>query len=294
MTVDTNPQWPVAVQALLVAFEQARIVEADGSERWSARQLGKLLGYSQWQAFQGPITKAKTSCEDLGAATSHHFIPVNEMIVIGKGGKRSIDDIELTRFACYLIAQNGDPAKRPQIGAMQIYFAIQTLKQEHLEKALELEAKRQAEMQRLDARDAVKKHNVSLVETAATAGVTQFRNFNGAGVKGLYGMSQAKVLERKGLPAGENHIDFAGFEELGAYLFKATQAEAKIKREGIKGQRNASAAHKEIGEKVRAFIIDIGGTPPEDLPPQEHIDKVRRRIEPPAAAKPKIAKKDAA
>jgi len=294
MTVDAKPEWPIPIQKLLVDFEAARYVEADGGERWSARQLCKLLGYSAWQAFQAPISKAQATCLDLKVPVPNHFIPDNKKVDIGSGAKRDKSDFELTRFACYLIAQNGDPAKRWQIAAMQIYFAIQTLKQEQLAKAQELEAKRQAEVQRLDARDAVKKHNVSLAETAATAGVTQFRNFNGAGVKGLYGMSQAKVLEHKGLPAGQNHIDYAGLEELGAYLFKATQAEAKIKREGIKGQRNASAAHKEIGEKVRNFIIDIGGTPPEDLPSQEHIDKVRRRIEPPAAAKPKLTKKDAA
>ena len=259
----------------MLAFENAAHHDDQG-EFWYARELRDLLGYASWEKFQPPITKAKAACQEMGEAVDDHFHHVVKMMPLGKGAQREVPDIELTRTACYWIAQNGDPTKRPEIAAAQTYFAIQTRRQE-----LADDAARQLtnDEKRVFLRDKLKEHNRLLAEAAATAGVSNFKNFNGAGLKGLYGgLNQAQVVRRKQLPAKSNHLDYAPHSELAANYFKATQAEEILKRSGHVGQRAAEAVHKKVGEDVRDLIRKQGNTLPEDVKPEDHIKDVRKRV----------------
>lgn len=266
------------IEELLLGFEKAAHHDEHG-EYWLARQLSPLLGYRDYRNFLNAVEKAKAACKEVGEAVEDHFGDVTVMIPLGKGAAREADDIQLTRFACYMIAQNGDPTKRPEIAAAQTYFAIQTRRQELTDEAL---AEREAltdDEKRVFLRDKLKEHNKLLAQAAKTAGVTNFPNFMGSGLKGLYGgLNQEQVARRKGVPKGK-HLDFAGHEELAANYFKATQTEAKLKREGITKQTAANKAHKEVGEAIRKTIKDLGGTMPEDLEAEpDHVDDVRKRI----------------
>lgn len=221
------------MEDLMLAFENAAQHDEDGSEYWLARDLQPLLGYKSWQKFTPLIKKAEAACAEVGEPVEDHFIHVGKMVAIGSGAEVERADAELTRFACYLIAQNGDPVKRPEIAAAQTYFAFQTRRQEIADQA----AKELTDDQkRVLLRDKLKEHNKLLAEAAQSSGVTNFRNFNGAGLKGLYGgLSQSQVLRRKKLPAGTNHLDHADHEELAANYFKATQTESRLRREGDVG-----------------------------------------------------------
>lgn len=266
------------IEELLLGFEKAAHHDEHG-EYWLARQLSPLLGYKDYRNFLNAAEKAKAACTEVGEVVEDHFGDVTVMIPTGKGAKRKSDDIQLTRFACYLIAQNGDPTKRPEIAAAQTYFAIQTRRQELTDEALAQRAALSDDEKRVFLRDKLKEHNRLLAQAAQTAGVKNFPNFMGAGLKGLYGgLNQEQVARRKGVPKGK-HLDFAGHEELAANYFKATQTEAKLRREGITKQTDANKAHKQVGEAIRKTIEDLGGTMPEDLKAEpDHVDDVRKRI----------------
>ncbi len=266
------------IEELLLGFEKAANHDEHG-EYWLARQLSPLLGYKDYRNFLNAVEKAKAACTEVGEAVDDHFGDVTVMIPTGKGAKREADDIQLTRFACYLIAQNGDPTKRPEIAAAQTYFAIQTRRQELTDEALAERAALSDDEKRVFLRDKLKEHNKLLAQAAKTAGVTNFPNFMGAGLKGLYGgLNQEQVARRKGVPKGK-HLDFAGHEELAANYFKATQTEAKLKRDGTTKPTAANKAHKEVGEAIRKTIESLGGTMPEDLKAEpDHVDDVRKRI----------------
>ena len=201
------------------------------------------------------------------------------MVALGSGAEREIDDIHLTRYACYLIAQNGDSRKQ-QVAFAQTYFAIQTRRQEEADE--EANAPLSDDQKRVLLREEIKRHNKHLASAAKEAGVVKpldFAIFQNHGYKGLYGGLDNKAIQRrKGLGAKKNILDHMGSTELAANLFRATQTEDKLRRENIQGKTAANAAHYEVGRKVRQTIKEIGGTMPEALPVAEDITKVERRL----------------
>lgn len=212
-------------------FENIKRIDENGLEYWLARDLMQLLDYTQWRNFEDVVKKAQQACLQSGQVIHNHFADVSKMVKIGSKTVREVKDWKLDRYACYLIAQNGD-SRKPEIAQAQTYFAIQTRKQE-------LSTLLSADKQRLFIRDEVKKENKKLSSTAKQAGVTQFGSFNDAGYRGLYELS-LKDLERvKGVKKGEL-LDRIGSVELAANLFRITQTEEKIKQDRIQGQEQAS------------------------------------------------------
>lgn len=258
-------------------FESIKRLDEDGTEFWSARDLQTALEYSEWRNFVKVIDKAKIACENSNSNILDHFVDVNNMVEIGSGAQRHLDDINLSRYACYLIVQNGDPRKEI-IALGQSYFAMQTRRQE-----LQNEYEQLTEDQRrLAIRSELAHHNKSLAEAAKSAGVIDPKDyaiFQNKGYQGLYGgLSAKEIHEKKGLKKGSHILDNMGSTELAANLFRATQTDEKIRRENIKGIENANRTHYEVGRKVRSTIKDLGGTMPEDLPtPKENIKQLERK-----------------
>ena len=272
-----------AIERLLVQFEDASNIDDAEIEFWYARDLQILLGYeSSWQNFLNVINKAKSSCISSGYEIKDHFNDIVKMVDIGSGAERSIPDIRLTRYACYLIAQNGDSRKKP-VAFAQTYFAIQTRRQEIRDEDEASYIPMSEDHKRLLLRDEIKEHNKRLASAAKGAGVIEpidFAVFQNFGYKGMYGgLDNAGIKRTKGLKKKDNILDHMGSTELAANLFRATQAEDKLKRENIKGKANANQAHYEVGQKVRQAIKDIGGVMPEQLPTAENIIKVARKIQ---------------
>lgn len=250
-------------------FENIKKLDENGIEYWVGRELMDILGYGEWRNFQEVIGKAARACIESGQAVDNHFVAINKMVKIGSNTVRQVRDYKLDRYACYLIAQNGDSAK-PQIALAQTYFATQTRKQEIFENLSN-------GSKRLLVRSQVKTQNKKLMGTAQAAGVTNFGYFNDAGYLGLYGMHLTDVEKKKGVKKGEL-LDRSGVTELAANLFRITQADEKIKKENIKGEKNAAWAHNMVGGKVRQTIKDIGGVLPEDLPAEPHIKQLTKEI----------------
>lgn len=272
-----------AIEQLIARFEDSSQVDENDVEFWFARDLQVLLGYeSSWQNFTNVIQKAKDSCESSGNNVSDHFNDVIKMVSIGSGATREMTDIRLTRYACYLVAQNGDSRKKP-VSFAQTYFAIQTRRQEIRDIDEANYVPLSEDNKRLLLRDEIKEHNTRLASAAKGAGVIEpfdFAVFQTFGYKGLYGGLDVHGIQRKkGLKSKEKILDHMGSTELAANLFRATQTEEKLKRENIKGKHNANQAHFEVGQKVRQAIKEIGGTMPENLEPAEDIVKVGRRIQ---------------
>lgn len=271
-----------------LSFESLKKLNKNGVEYWSARDLQPCLGYSQWRDFKNAIKKAIKSCDQSGNYAPHHFADVRKPILGGKGATQIVEDYHLSRFACYLIAQNGDPRK-PEIAQAQKYFAIQTRRQE-------LSDEMAADLERLEARQQASVEFKALSSAAKDAGVqnAMFGIFHDAGYKGLYGgIGVDAIKARKGIPPKEQLMDRMGTTELAANLFRMTQTRDKLKREKGKSQRDAIETHEGVGKEVRAAISKIGGTLPENLPPAEPISKVKKRIK---GAKPRLEleQKDAA
>jgi len=211
------------------------------------------------------------SCKNSSQEPKDHFAGAGKMVPLGSGAEREVVDYHLSRYACYLIAQNGDPRKET-IAQAQTYFAIQTRRQELSEALLE-------DQKRVYLRNEMTEHNKQLARTAKEAGVWNYGEFVDFGYIGLYGGLRNKDIHaKKKLKPSQKILDHMGSEELAANLFRATQAEAKIKREGIQGQVKASKAHFEVGKKIRSTIREIGGTMPEELPSTESIAKAERRV----------------
>jgi DNA-damage-inducible protein D len=250
-------------------FEDIKKQDKDGVEFWTARELMILLGYSDWRNFEVVIRKALEACMVSGQDVDNHFVDITKMVSIGSNTFRQIPDWKLDRYACYLIAQNGDP-KKSQIALAQTYFAIQTRRQEVLEKLSEGE-------KRLFTRTEVSTHNKQLAQSAQKAGVKMFGVFNDAGYKGLYGMSLRDIEKRKGINKGEL-LDRAGSTELAANLFRITQTDEKLRNDNIQGEQAAIQTHNMIGGKVRQTIRDIGGVLPESIPPEKHIKEVKKEL----------------
>lgn len=251
------------------ALHEARQVTEGGSEFWRARVLQGLLGYSKWANFMRVIEKARFGCESLGIDSSHHFAATGKMVEIGSGAAVATQDFFLSRYACYLIAMNGETTK-PEIAIAQTYFAIQTLRQEAYDQLPEDE-------KRIRLRDRVRKSNRVLHGVAKEAGVVRFDIFNDAGYRGMYDASVSAIKAMKGINSKEELLDCVGRVELAANEFRITQTEQKLKEEGIKGQDPASNAHFAVGRKVRATMVEISGTRPEKLAREENIKKVESR-----------------
>ncbi|XUU61427.1 DNA damage-inducible protein D [Erythrobacter sp. HA6-11] len=283
-----------SIESLIAQFEAAAQQDEDGNQFWFARDLQILLGYSKWDNFLTVIAKAKTACEEAGQASGDHFAGVGKMVSLGSGAEREIDDIVLSRYAAYLVAQNGDGRKQP-VAFAQTYFAIQTRRQEIREAEDQEYLPLSEDERRILLRDEIKTHNKSLASAAKSAGVRQgveFAIFQTEGYKGLYGgLDVPGIRRRKGLRPNQAILDHMGSTELAANLFRATQTEEKLRREGIKGKGAANRAHREVGAKVRQTIKDIGGDMPETLPAQEDIKKVARRMEKAIKGTARVGKK---
>lgn len=252
---------------LTQTFESIKHIDDQGNEFWSARELYLLLDYSEWRNFTKVIDKAMKACESSHIKVSSHFVEANKMVQLGVGTQRQVSDFLLSRYACYLIVQNGDPSK-PVIAAGQTYFAVQTRRQELADE--EQFKQLQEDQKRLYLRNELKEHNKQLVETAQKAGVESnldFAIFQNHGYKGLYGGLDNKAIHaRKGLQKNEKILDHMGSTELAANLFRATQTEEKLRRDNIQTKQKANQTHFDVGKKVRQTIQELGGTMPEDLP----------------------------
>jgi DNA-damage-inducible protein D len=252
-------------------FETIKRIDENGSEYWSSRDLAKVLEYADYRNFQTVISKAKLACENSGAVIHNHFVEATDMVSLGSGAEKSIETTFLSRYACYLIVQNSDPTK-VVVAKGQTYFAIQTHRQETTDNLIE-------DNKRVFLREEMKKHNTSLMQAASMAGVESFAIFQNAGYRGLYGgLTTQDIHKRKKLSKSQQILDHMNSEELAANLFRATQTDAKIRRENIRGESNANLAHFEVGQKVRNTIQNIGGTMPENLPVVDSIGKAKTRI----------------
>ncbi len=256
-----------------LSFEDLKKVNQHGIEYWSARSLQPCLGYSQWRRFENAMQKAIESCKQSGNDPSHHFAGAGKVINLGKGAIQTIEDYHLSRFACYLIAQNGD-SRKPEIAHAQKYFAIQTRRQELTDAAM-------ADLERLEMRKQASQDFKALSGAARDAGVQNkmFGIFHDAGYKGLYGgLGTDAIKARKGIDPKEQLMDRMDRTELAANQFRMTQTREKLKRENIRNQRDAIVTHETVGKEVRAAIAKIGGTPPENIPAAEHIKRVEKRL----------------
>ena len=250
-------------------FESIKKIDENKVEYWTARELLPLLGYKKWQNSEEVISRAKRACVNSGQNIKNHFTAFSKMVEIGSNTVREVRDYKLDRYACYLIAQNGDP-KKQEIALAQTYFAIQTRKQEIFEQLPDSK-------KRLFIRNEVSDHNKKLFRTAKKAGVTKFGLFNDAGYRGLYGIPLSNIEQKKGIKRGEL-LDRAGSSELAANLFRITQTDEKLEKDKIKGDQSASQTHFMVGGKVRQTIKEIGGTAPEHLPAEKHIKEVKKEI----------------
>ncbi len=260
-------------------FDGIRHEDEQGKEYWSARELYRLLGYTRWEKFQKSIEEAKIACENSNQAVSDHFHQKVQLIKAGKGARRPVEDYRLSRYACYLIVQNADPNK-PIVALGQTYFAYQTRRQEIADE-LELTALSE-DQKRIILRSMLATFNVRLQEAAQQAGIVEpsdFATFYDHGYMGLYGgLRENDIHARKGLTSDKQKIsDYMGSEELGANIFRATQTDAKLRRDQVSTEERANVTHFRVGQEVREAIKRLGGTMPEDLPtPEKSIQELQR------------------
>lgn len=257
-------------------FESIKHVNEYGEEFWHARELQIALEYSKWDNFKRVLNKAIIACENSEFSVSDHFADVGKMVNTGSGAEREIEDYELSRYACYLIVQNGDSRKKV-IALGQTYFAVKTRQQELIENFNDLTE----DKKRLAIRNEMKVHNKSLAEAANLAGISNPRDyaiFQNKGYQGLYGgLGRKEIHARKGLKKSQDILDHMGSTELAANLFRATQTDEKLRKDKIIGKDAANRTHYEVGKKVRQTIKELGGTMPEDLPtPSKSIKQIER------------------
>lgn len=260
-------------------FENIKHINEHDQEYWLARELQPVLEYTQWRRFSDAIERAKLACKNSGFEIDDHFADVGKMVDIGSGAERQIDDVMLSRYACYLIVMNGDPRKEI-IAAGQTYFAVKTRQQELIDNYEVLTE----DQKRIAIRQEMKRHNTALAEAAHNAGVVEpfeYAVFQNYGYMGLYGGLKAKdIKQRKGLKKSQDILDYMGSTELAANLFRATQTEEKLRRDNVKGKMEANRTHYEVGAKVRKTIKELGGTMPEELPtPEKSIKQLERECE---------------
>jgi DNA-damage-inducible protein D len=259
-------------------FERIKRTNESGMEFWSSREFAEVLEYGDYRNFGAVVEKAKLACSNSGHRVEDHFVDVTDMIEIGKGGRRPVKTILLSRYACYLSVQNADPRKAI-VAQGQTYFAVQTRRQEiedELRSDQEIEEER-----RLLLREEMRQHNVQLADAAKDAGVVQpidYAIFQNHGYMGLYGGMDARdIHQHKGLKKSQKILDHMGSTELAANLFRATQTEEKLRRDQVKGRAAANKTHHDVGAKVRQTIEELGGTMPENLPPAESIKKLETK-----------------
>ncbi len=256
------------------SFEDIKHIDENNIEFWYARELMPILQYSNWQNFEKIIDKAKISCENSDISIFEHFTDVSKLSKRANNAEVEIKDYKLTRYACYLIAQNGDSRKKV-IALAQTYFAVQTRKQEisEIEYSMLTEDEK-----RFYQRNLTRKGNYSLNQAAKNAGVKNFDKFHNAGYKGLYnGETADDIAKRKGLRYREDILDNMGSEELAANLFRITQTESRLKKDNIQGEKQANKTHYKIGKNIREVIAKNGGTMPEDLPtPKKSLKQLEK------------------
>ena len=256
-------------------FERIKRVNESGAEFWSARELARVLEYADFRNFMKVINKARQACTNSGRGVTSHFVDVTEMVGIGSGAWRPVEDWALSRYACYLIIQNADPSKA-LVALGQTYFAVQTRRQELADDEAHKENQK-----RLLLRQEMKKHNKHLAHAARQAGVVKpsdYAIFMDHGYRGLYGGLDRKAIhERKKLKPKESILDHMASTELAANLFRATQTEEKLRRENVRSKQAANQLHRAVGKKVRETIRELGGTMPENLPIVENLRHIASR-----------------
>ena len=267
-------------------FESIKHSDDQGNEFWLARPLAKVLDYSEYRHFLPVVERARAACRNSHQAEADHFEDILDMVEIGSGARRELPDVRLSRYACYLIVQNGDPSK-PVIANGQTYFALQTRRQEQAESSKF--AQLSEDEKRLAIRNELATHNKHLAAAAKDAGVEtplDYAIFQDHGYKGLYGgLGNKEIHTRKGLKKSQKILDHMGSTELAANLFRATQAEEKLRRDQVQGKTQANKTHFDVGRKVRQTIAELGGTMPESLPkPDNSIAQIE-------SAKKKLHKK---
>lgn len=255
-------------------FEDIKHIDENGIEFWYARELMKVLSYKDWRYFNSVIEKAKIACQNSEITDIDHFVVDNKMVEIGSGAKREQKDYKLTRYACYLIAQNANPRLKV-VALAQTYFAVQTRKQELTEKEYCMLTE---DEKRFYQRNLTKKGNYSLNQAAKHAGVKNFDKFHNSGYKGLYnGETADDIAKRKGLRYREDILDNMGSDELIANLFRISQTEQRLKKDNIQSEKDACNTHNKIGKIVRKAIKEAGGTMPEDLPtPKKSLKQLEK------------------
>ncbi len=258
-------------------FERIRRTDGDDVEFWSARDLANVLEYTDWRNFKGALLRAQIACENSGHDPADHFVGATKMVAIGSDAKREVEDMHLSRYACYLVVQNADPSKEV-VALGQTYFAVQTRRQEVSD--AEALAELTETQRRLLLRQRIKHLNTDLASAAKNAGVItaqDFAVFQNHGYRGLYnGLTADMIHKRKKLKKSQQILDHMGATELAANLFRSTQAEEKLRRDQVQGKDAANQVHYQAGMVVRRAIAELGGTMPEDLPTADSIKKLER------------------
>jgi DNA-damage-inducible protein D len=267
------------IEQLMTAFEASVQLDENDVEFWTARTLQLLLKYSDYRNFLNIVEKAKISCANAGQSESDHFVEVTDMVELGSGATREISDIRLSRYACYLITQNGDARKKP-IAFGQTYFAIQTRRQELSDQ--DAKAVPQSEdKKRIFLYAQIKEHNCYLSNVVKNAGVTmpqEFAIFHSIGYQGQYGMTVPQIRNHRGFSKSTEILDRMGSTELAANFFRVTQTEEKLQKDNVRTPNTANETHYAVGKQVRDVMIKISGTAPEDLPVFESFKQAQKRL----------------